>query len=254
MLKENRTYYVRTDGNDKNSGLTDEAVGAFKTWQRAVQIVAALDLAGQTVTLQHGEEYPQTFTSTVVIPPMTGGGRLLVRGAPTPGATTFNVPGQCFQLESPGCKVQFENMTLIGGGSGQIYVAYNSAAYIHHGMVFGPCNFAHIYVHDSQAMALVLGASYIVNGGGGYHLFNNAGMVFMEASSIVLKERPHFAGGFVEMRNGAKMQTVSTMFPGASTGPRYQVRTNGVIDTAGGGPDYFPGSSPGAVSSGGQYV
>uniref|UniRef100_UPI0025470740 hypothetical protein n=1 Tax=Dongia deserti TaxID=2268030 RepID=UPI0025470740 len=52
-LLASRTYYVRTDGNDNNDGLTNTAAGAFLTIQKCWNIVRdTLDLNGFTVTCQ----------------------------------------------------------------------------------------------------------------------------------------------------------------------------------------------------------
>jgi hypothetical protein len=43
-------------------------------------------------------------------------------------------------------------------------------------------------------------------------------------------------------------------FAGSATGVRYSGDTNAVIKTAGGGANFFPGSSAGSVSTGAQYT
>ena len=63
MLAADRTYNVRTDGNDGNNGLADNSGGAWLTFQNAINAVAAnLDFAGHTVTITHGSETGKTFS------------------------------------------------------------------------------------------------------------------------------------------------------------------------------------------------
>lgn len=71
VLTANRTYYVRTDGNNGNSGLANSSGGAFLTIQRAIDIAAALDLLIYDVTISVGAG---TFTSASVLRKLTGTG------------------------------------------------------------------------------------------------------------------------------------------------------------------------------------
>ena len=48
-LTANRTYYVRVDGSDSNTGLADTAAGAFLTIQKAWDMVQALDASGYSI-------------------------------------------------------------------------------------------------------------------------------------------------------------------------------------------------------------
>lgn len=66
-LIANRTYYVRTDGSNSNTGLVNSSGGAFLTWQFAVDFVKGnIDCAGWFVTIQAGET-SATFTGGVAL-------------------------------------------------------------------------------------------------------------------------------------------------------------------------------------------
>lgn len=68
-LTADRTYYVRKDGSDTNTGLTDDAGGAFLTISKAVATVRSLDLQGFDVTIQ---VRAGTYTETVACGPCVG--------------------------------------------------------------------------------------------------------------------------------------------------------------------------------------
>ena len=87
MLTAHRTYYVRADGSDSNTGLADTSGGAFLTIQKAVNCVAALDLSTYNVTIQVGAG---TYTgSTVVAKPFTGAGTVTISGDTTTPANVL---------------------------------------------------------------------------------------------------------------------------------------------------------------------
>lgn len=80
-ITSNRTYYVRTDGSDSNTGLANTAGGAFLTLQKAANVVGALDLvAGAVVTIQVGAG---TYTAGVSLTKLTGSGTAVLQGDTT---------------------------------------------------------------------------------------------------------------------------------------------------------------------------
>ena len=88
-LAANRTYYVRTDGSDGNDGLSNASGGAFLTIQKAIDVVAALDISTYTVTIQLGNT--GTFTGNVAVnAPWIGTGDVILAGdAATPANTVI---------------------------------------------------------------------------------------------------------------------------------------------------------------------
>lgn len=75
LLSADRSYYVRTDGNDSNTGLVDSSGGAFLTIQQAVNTCKALDLAGYTVTIHVGAG---TFSESVEVTSIINGNLVIV--------------------------------------------------------------------------------------------------------------------------------------------------------------------------------
>ena len=253
MVTENRTYYVRSDGADTNDCLSDSPGGACRTWGRAVQLVNQIDFGGKIVTIKHGEEAsPVTFTEQLYLTGMTGGGELHIRGSSTPGHTVFSATsGDIIGLRSVITPVHLWDMTFDGGGS-HIMVAYLSTVNLRDGLVFGPASFAHILVHDAQAMLIDVSVSTSITGSAPYHVFSNGGSAFIEYGEKALIGMPEFAA-YLGIMNGGRIQTVGMEFVGAATGARYWVVGNSVLNAFNSGPNYLPGSLPGNAIDGGLY-
>lgn len=256
VLTTSRIYYVRSDGSDSNTGLADGPSTSFLTWQHAFDTISKLDINGQQVTVQHGvESGVVTFTAPNTINPMTGGGTIQVLGNSVVGKTVFNVVGaDCFKAFNTYTPVNFDQMTLLGGTLGCISALYSSVITVGSNVHFGAAAFAHIYIHDRQAIGLMLGSSYKIDGGAGYHIFINGGMIFHESCVLTLTGTPNWTGSFANVINGGVLQCISLFTGGAATGQRFFATGNGVINTFGQGVNIFPGSVAGGTSAGGQYV
>ena len=70
-LTSDTTYYVRTDGNDANDGLTNTAGGAFATIAKAMAHMHEIDANGYAVTIQIGDGTWSTFS-------LAGGTRCII--------------------------------------------------------------------------------------------------------------------------------------------------------------------------------
>jgi hypothetical protein len=79
VLLEDRTYYVRTDGNNANNGLADTAGGAWATLQYALDLIASsIDLNGFTITLQLNTG---THAGVFVSKAISGKGAVFIKGS-----------------------------------------------------------------------------------------------------------------------------------------------------------------------------
>src|SRR6202043_183335 len=79
-LSVDTTFYVRPDGNDANTGMVNNAGGAWLTLQRAMNVLAgSYDFNAKNVTVQVGNG---TYAAGVNINPWVGGGTLTWLGDP----------------------------------------------------------------------------------------------------------------------------------------------------------------------------
>ena len=83
ILAANRTYFVRTDGNDNNDGLTNTAGGAFLTIQKAIDVVASLDCSIYFPTIQIADGDYSNQSTIILKDPISISGALNIKGNTT---------------------------------------------------------------------------------------------------------------------------------------------------------------------------
>lgn len=253
VLTANRNYYVRTDGSDSNTGLANTSGGAFVTQQKAVDTVAALDLSIYNVTIFCG---PGTRTAPVTLKKLTGSGTASIEGdTTTPSNCTQNVTGgQCFTMAS-GAVWQMRGFKLSTTTSG--YPIDVSAAgcelTINDKMEYGATPSYHIVVATGGTLRIT--SPYTISSGGLAHLFvQSGGILLYTPGAVTLSGSPAWSSAFVSVTSGGLVTTASATFSGTTTGKRYDVSLNGIINTFGGGASYFPGNAAGTTATGGQYA
>lgn len=247
VLAANRTYYVRSDGSDGNDGLSNSSGGAFLTIQKAINVVAALDLNGKAVTIQVGGG---TYSAGVSVSTAFVGGVPLLQGdAATPGNVVISVTGNAIHV-SNGAELSvggFKLMTATAGnglnttGAGRINVVGK--------MEFGACATAHM--HSSYAGQIAVSADYTISGGALYHWWSETagGSIAVIGRTVTLSGTPAFTA-FANATIVAQIVAVSNTYSGTATGSRYSATLNGVILSAGA---TLPGNAAGATATGGQY-
>jgi hypothetical protein len=97
---------------------------------------------------------------------------------------------------------------------------------------------------------------YTISGGAAAHAYNTgSGSIFTCAvSTVTVSGTPAFANTFCLTENNAYSNFFSPTFSGSATGKRYDVTSNGVINTFGGGATFLPGNVSGTTATGGQYL
>lgn len=261
-LSATQWIYVRTDGNDSNTGLVDSPSGAFATWQAAVNLAQSYDFNGETLNIKAGEQgSPQVWnlSQPVVIENMVGFGLLQI--LPSSSGTTVNGVNGAFSLNNTLVNVVMGGLTLTTTGTGYGTVTVGGHSIYQHATI-GPnygatgTGMSDVYIHDAQASAAILNNTYSITAGKQSHIAGALGAyIALEGCTINHPNAIVFTTGYIDCRGG-HIQSTGCTFSNAGnvTGPRYSVSLGGVLNTLGNGANYFPGDSGGGVSSWGSYT
>ncbi len=241
------TYYVRTDGSDSNSGLTNTAGGAFLTIQKAVDVCAALDLGIYDATIMVGAG---TWTAATTLKTLVGAGKVIIRGVNDDmTSTVISVSGSgCFSGAFVGqYKISHMRLTC----TGECIDIFGAGAIVR----WSDVDFAAATVHV-RAFTGALGESagnYKISGSAYSHIaVHDCGNVRVVGSSVTITGTPNFSGAFCLASRLGNALVVSAVFSGSATGARYSSGQNSVIYT-GAGELYLPGDAAGGKSTGGHY-
>lgn len=250
-----RTYYVRTDGNDSNTGLANTAGGAFLNIQRAVDVISTLDINGQTVTIQVADG---TYTNVTVLKNVVGFaalGNLVITGNPTtPANVLISVTSNyCFYADGITSVWQISDMKLQTTTSGDcIFAAWGAT------VRFGNINFGACAGNHLQAVkGTIIGFNhYAVSGGAaGQHMYaSRYGVIWISGLTVTFSNTPAFSY-FALAQLGGYIDAFSNTFTngGVVTGTKYGVQQNSIIFVNGASGTYFPGSVGGFANLGGIY-
>lgn len=251
VLTANRTYYVRTDGSDSNDGLANTSGGAFLTKQKAIDVVAGLDISIYNVTIQVGNG---TYTGNVsVSAPWVGSGTVTLLGdASTPSNVVMSGSGVKISV-SPSGRLSISGLDISTSGDSCLYASGQSRITISGACRFGTVGTRHMWAEAGAKINIT--ADYTIYGGGVYHYFIiTTGQIACIGRTVTSSGTPAFSGSFVLADRIGLIEAHASTYSGAATGKRYQADSNAVIFTNGGGASYFPGNSAGSTSTGGQYI
>jgi len=249
VLTATRTYYVRTDGSDSNTGLINSAGGAFLTLQKAVTTIQALDRSIYDVTASIGAG---TFTGGVSVSGWgPGTGSIYFTGA---GATTIisTTSATCIFV-SGGAKIIPAQMKLQTTTGGNCIHAYGGFVTLGAGIEFGACAGTAQVVSQSGG-TVEMDVAYTISGNATYHLYcDNSSIYTGSTKTVTASGARAFTTFAVSIATGVIFGASGT-YSGTFTGTRYSATLNSVINTFGGGANYFPGNVAGSTATGGQYA
>jgi hypothetical protein len=248
-LSADRTYYVRADGSDSNTGLVNNAGGAFLTIQKAIDTACSLDISTFNVTIQIGSG---TYTGANSLKPFVGAGMIRILGnTVTPSNVVVSTVASCFKTTGTFDGLyQLDGTKLTSSGANCIDVVHQGANVRFSAIEFGA---ASIQINANAGTVTATG-NYSISAGAFNHIgaFNN-GLVDTAGYTITITNTPAFSGHFVRARAGAIASVHSSTYSGSATGVRYDGSLNAVINANGAGATYLPGNTGGAVATGAQY-
>lgn len=249
-LTANRTYYVRTNGNNNNTGLTNTAGGAFLTIQKAVDVAASLDLSIYDVTIQVADG---TYGNQVVMKAVIGSGRVIIQGNTTTPSNVLINTGASDCITGSGSipsTYRFRGLKLQASTANYLINAiFTPNIFIEVELCdFGQCVAAQIVV-GQQAFLQTIG-NYSISGGSLSHVaVYDGGNVRLGGESsytVSLSGTPDFSGGFAVAARGGQILAVNQSYSGFATGAPYFVTQQGRIVSVGGAgsgsSSYFPGN------------
>jgi len=243
LLTADRTYYVDvTNGSDSNDGLASGSGHAFQTLQKAADVIAGLDINTHSVTVNVADG---TYTAgcTVSGPWLGSGNVTFVGNTTTPANVIINpASGACFQASGGGF-LRVSGMTLKGQVG--LLAQRGSRIYGMTNLVFGAAANYQVYANGGQ---IILYNNYTINGGAEVHLLSDSGgQISATGLTITLTGTPAFSISYANAGAvGSSILGYSCTFLGSATGSRYAAQQGALVNSNGGGANYFPGNSAGS--------
>jgi hypothetical protein len=253
LLNANRTYYVRTDGNDSNDGLSNTSGGAFLTVQKAMDATLGLDLGGFDVTIQVADG---TYTGTIRMEtPQVGDGDITIQGnngAPGNVILTATNPAANEGTITARNKARLfvKDLEIRATTTGGCITADKGASIYYQNVNFGSCALQQVRAQDLGSIEAL--GNYAITGGGQAHwVIAGGGTIRCQSKTITLTGTPGFAA--FAIANGGTLLVGGNTYSGSATGQRFQAFANGTI-IADASATTLPGNAAGTLATGGRYT
>jgi len=262
VLTGNLTVYVRTDGNDANSGMVDSAVGAFLTVQAAINWLSDnIDSHRNFVTIQIRDGafsaagillrdvYGMNGTAVIMQGNATTPANVVLEATSGGAVVTANAIGASWSLSN--FRVQSTALSACHG-----IRSMNRAQVFFTGIDFGAlgASSAHLFAGDGGKLDAT--GNYTCSGNAAWFFKAEWGGLIKTASRTITFAGSQAFTTFAAADWLGMMYLIGMTFTnaGSVTGARYAVTANAMIQVNGAGASYLPGNSAGSVVSGGLYV
>lgn len=252
LLTADRTYYVRTDGNDSNDGLANTSGGAFLTIQKGINTACSIDVGIYNVVVQVGAG---TYTAALTLKPWTGGGTMTLRGdTSTPANVVISVTSDTCVTASMAREWTVEGFKLATTTSGNGLRIRTGTKLNFQSLDFGAIVGDQIVATYGGVVAAV--GNYSITGNAARHINATDNGLFTRdvAITVTITGTPAFSSEFAGCSRNGTITISAFTFSGSATGKRYNSIENGCISTGGGGANYLPGNSAGTTTADGEYT
>jgi hypothetical protein len=267
LLTTDRTYYVRTDGSDNNTGLSNSPSGAWRTLQHAADYIHQnADLNGQQVIVNVA---PGNYTGGVSVSgPFIGEGPgvtytagkpvLFLGNTASPSSVVISPTGHDCFFAGGGANLLVAGFKCTTNGSGFALHAQNGGKITLGGaMDFGamPAGYSHVYA-DFGGYISMGGTNYKISGNATWHVYaEDGGRILLNGAPIVTAIGARsFSNSFVGVATGAEVRASRATYLGTFLGKRYAADSHGIIFASTGLSTHFPGTIEGTQTRGGIYL
>lgn len=257
LLTGNQTYYVSSTGNDTNPGTSGSP---WLTIQHAINYIAAnVDGGGHVAMIQVQDTgSPTTYAANISVSMAFVGfgpnGVVISGNAVTPANVVLTVANAspALTVTGEGVGIQIQNLQIQNTSTGSaLSVGQGASVVLGTGIIFGIAGSKQVDI-ESGGYFSGQGNAYTISGAAAIHI--QAGVnskATINNSTVTVTGTPAFSTAFVFITDNSTLYAVSVTFSGSATGVRFNVTNNGVINTNGGGANYFPGNSAGAGTNSG---
>lgn len=246
-LATDRTYYVRMNGNDVNTGLTDNATGAFRTLQHAVDVLLSLDCGPNAVTIDVGPgDYDEDVNISGLI---LGSATYRIVGDTTDPSQVKTKRFACtsgaviaisgFELTASDgitvqsdAKVQVDRLHFAGSGPAiQIKKGFVDANHADLHFSAGVNSIANMY---NYAYLSAFGTNFDLASG---IVWGASGAFYMHSFCLAWLQSAQFSGDTT-----------------GATGLRYKLGISSILNTSNAGANFVPGSAAGVTNTNSLYI
>lgn len=233
LLTADRTYYVRTDGDDNNDGLSDTAGGAFLTIQKAIDVVGGLDLGIYNAYIQLSGSF--TLTESITLKDPVGAGNVFLQGEELNHATAIIDGNSAVAglISYTGDKYVVRWLTLTGATQRAASGSGRSSMCIFRDLTVTACGTRPFYLAGTACGMSVAGTiNYIHTGGSidaiiyGLHaqaLCNSQGL------NLNISGSPTFSIGMFTMDRNSSLNAISSIVTGSFSGTGVNCRNRSVV-------------------------